>query len=29
VAGAIDVAKMGTPVDVLWGIGGTPEGEWM
>lgn len=26
VAGAIDVAKMGSPVDVMWGIGGTPEG---
>lgn len=26
VAGAIDVAKMGSPVDVMLGIGGTPEG---
>lgn len=26
VAGAIEVAKAGAPVDVLMGIGGTPEG---
>lgn len=26
VAGAIEVAKDGAPVDVLMGIGGTPEG---
>ena len=27
VGGAIEVAKAGTPVDMLVGIGGTPEGE--
>ena len=27
VGGAIEVAKLGAPVDVLFGIGGTPEGE--
>lgn len=27
VGGAIEVAKLGAPVDVLLGIGGTPEGE--
>lgn len=27
VGGAIEVAKAGSPVDVLMGIGGTPEGE--
>ena len=26
VGGAIEVAKLGAPVDVLFGIGGTPEG---
>ena len=26
VGGAIEVAKQGAPVDVLFGIGGTPEG---
>ena len=26
VGGAIEVAKIGAPVDVLFGIGGTPEG---
>lgn len=26
VAGAIEVAKAGAPVDVLMGVGGTPEG---
>lgn len=26
VGGAIEVAKLGAPVDVLLGIGGTPEG---
>ena len=28
VGGAIEVAKAGTPVDMLVGIGGTPEGEY-
>ena len=28
VGGAIEVAKLGAPVDVLFGIGGTPEGGW-
>lgn len=27
VGGAIEVAKLGAPVDVLLGIGGTPEGD--
>ena len=27
VGGAIEVAKLGAPVDVLFGIGGTPEGD--
>lgn len=27
VGGAIEVAKPGSPVDILLGIGGTPEGE--
>ena len=27
VGGAIEVAKLGAPVDVLYGIGGTPEGK--